>query len=135
MKKTNILYWIFTGIFGLFMLSSGIQNLLVTPEWIGLMKTLGYPAYLIPFLGVAKCLGVVALVVPGFPRVKEWAYAGFFFDLVGATYSVIVMEGLQVPQIFMLFIFAFLAASYFYYHKRQRVLQEQPSRHSPAVAL
>lgn len=128
MKKTNILYWTFTGIFGLFMLSSGIQNLMVTPEWISLMKSLGYPSYLIPFLGVAKCLGVVALFVPGFPRVKEWTYAGFFFDLLGATYSVIVVEGLQLPQSFMLIFFAFLALSYVYYHKRQRLLQQQPSK-------
>jgi hypothetical protein len=48
---------------------------------------LGYPAYLLPFLGVAKTLGVLAVVVPGFPRLREWAYAGLTFDLSGALYS------------------------------------------------
>lgn len=133
MKKTNIIYWIFTGLFGAFMLMSGIQNLLVTPEWVGLMNTIGYPSYLIPFLGVAKCLGVLALVVPGFPRIKEWAYAGFFFDLLGATYSIVITEGLQLPQSFMLVLFTFLAFSYIYHHKRLRQLQEQPLKHGPPV--
>jgi len=48
---------------------------------------LGYPAYLLPFLDVAKTLGVLAVVVPGFPRLREWAYAGLTFDLSGAVYS------------------------------------------------
>src|SRR5262249_40927713 len=48
---------------------------------------LGYPSYLLPFLGTAKILGVVAVLVPGFGRVKEWAYAGLLFDIVGAFYS------------------------------------------------
>ena len=120
MKKTNILYWTFTGLFSAFMLMSAVQNLMVTPEWVTLMTTLGYPTYLIPFLGAAKLLGVITLLVPGFPRVKEWAYAGFFFDLAGATYSVIVVEGLHAPQAFMIVFFAFLALSYGYFHKRQR---------------
>lgn len=133
MKKTNILYWAFTGLFGAFMLMSGIQNLMVTPEWITLMNALGYPSYLIPFLGVAKCLGVLALILPGYPGIKEWAYAGFFFDLLGATYSVIFMEGLQLPQTFMLVIFALLALSYTYHHKRLRLLKEQPAKQASAV--
>ena len=49
---------------------------------------LGYPFYLIPFVGVAKVLGIIAILIPGFPGIKEWAYAGLFFDLVGATFSI-----------------------------------------------
>jgi uncharacterized membrane protein YphA (DoxX/SURF4 family) len=45
------------------------------------------PAYLLPFLGIAKVLGVIAILIPGFPRLKEWAYAGLTFDLAGAMYS------------------------------------------------
>lgn len=123
MKKTNILYWASTGLFCAFMLTSAIPNILVTEEWVTMMASLGYPRYLIPFLGVAKLLGVVALVVPGFGRIKEWAYAGFFFDLIGATYSSIAVGGLQLPQAFMIIPFALLGLSYAYLHKRngQRV--------------
>jgi hypothetical protein len=123
MKKTNVLYWTFTGIFAAFMFFSGIQNALITPESVELVMTkLGYPHYIIPFLGVAKCLGAIALVVPGFPRLKEWAYAGLFFDLLGAAYSGIMVEGFHPLMLSMLIFFAFEALSYIYYHKRQRLL-------------
>jgi hypothetical protein len=123
MKKTNILYWTFTGLFGAIMLSSAIPNMLGSQEWATIMAQLGYPVYLMPFLGVAKFLGVVAILVPGFPRLKEWAYAGLFFDLVGATYSGIMVGGLQPPMAGMLVFFGLEALSYIYYHKRQRQLQ------------
>jgi hypothetical protein len=134
MKKTNILYWTFTGLFSVVMLSSAIPNVLVTEEWKTLMTNLGYPVYLIPFLGVAKLLGLVVLLVPGFPRLKEWAYAGFFFDLMGATYSVIMKEGPQIPHIFMLVFFALLALSYIYYHQRLQLRLKQPSVLASTVA-
>jgi hypothetical protein len=119
MKKTKILYWVFTGLFGAFMLFSAITNIMVTEESVTLFTGLGYPKYLISFLGVAKFLGVVGIVVPGFPRLKEWAYAGLFFDLLGATYSAICVGGLQLPMLFMVLPFGFEALSYIYYHKLQ----------------
>ena len=119
MKTTNILYWIFTGMFGAFMLFTAIPDILVTEEAITLITGLGYPKYLIAFLGVAKTLGVIAILVPGFPRLKEWAYAGLFFDLLGATYSGIWVEGLKLPMLFMVLPFGFEALSYIFYHKRQ----------------
>jgi len=119
MKKTNILYWTFTGLFGAFMLFSAIPDIIVVPDAVAFVTNkLGYPVYIIPFLGVAKALGVVAILVPGFPRIKEWAYAGIFFDLVGATYSGIAMDGLQPSMAFMLLPFGLGALSYIYYHKR-----------------
>lgn len=124
MKKTNILYWTFTGLFGAFMLFSAIPDIMVTPEAVTFINKLGYPTYIIPFLGVAKALGVVAILIPGFPRIKEWAYAGLFFDLLGATYSGICADGLQPSMAFMLLPFALEALSYVYYHKRLRLLQQ-----------
>ena len=119
MKRTNILYWTFTGFFGAFMLFSAIPDMLVVPDAVAFVSNkLGYPKYIIPFLGVAKILGVIAILVPGFPRIKEWAYAGLFFDLLGATYSGICVDGLQPAMAFMLLPFAFEALSYVYYHKR-----------------
>jgi hypothetical protein len=119
MKTTNILYWTFTGIFGAFMLFSGIMDAMVGPDQVALVsKQLGYPEYIIPFLGTAKILGVIAIVVPGFPRIKEWAYAGLFFDLLGATYSALQVGGFVPPMLFMVLPFSFLFLSYTFYHKR-----------------
>jgi hypothetical protein len=121
MKKTNVLYWIFTGIFGAFMLFSAVPDIMVIPSAVDMVSgVLGYPKYLIPFLGVAKTLGVIAIVVPGFPRLKEWAYAGLFFDLLGATYSAISVSGFDPGMVAMIPIFGFLFLSYGYYHKREK---------------
>lgn len=119
MKKTNIIYWTSTILFGGFMLFSAIPDIMVVPEAVDFVTTkLGYPKYIIAFLGVAKTLGVIAILIPGFPRIKEWAYAGLFFDLVGATYSGIAVDGFDPAMLFMLIIFGMLFLSYFYYHKK-----------------
>jgi hypothetical protein len=120
MKSTNIFYWIVTVLFCAFMLFSGISEIMQQKDAVKVMRDLGYPDYLTVFLGYAKVLGVIALLVPGnFPRIKEWAYAGFFFDLVGAAYSGIAVTGFQPPMLFMIVFFGFLFASYFLYHKRR----------------
>ena len=121
MKKTKILYWIITGLFSAFMLFSAIPDILSVPDAVTLMNHLGYPNYIIPFLGVAKLLGVIAILIPGFPRLKEWAYAGLFFDLVGATYSGIATDGFLPPMLIMLLPFTFLFLSYFLYHKKKKM--------------
>lgn len=119
MKKINLLYWIFTGLFGAFMLLSGITNAMATPESVDLIvKQLGYPMYFVSFVGYVKILGVIAIVIPGFPRIKEWAYAGLFFDLLAATYSIIVATGFQ-PSVFGMAVPIVLGGlSYFFYRKR-----------------
>ena len=119
MKKTKIIYWVFTVLFAGFMLFSGIMNAIITPDSIVLLTDqLGYPHYIIPFLGVAKILGAIAILIPGFPRLKEWAYAGLFFDLIGATYSNIAIAGFKPEMIGMLMFFVPGVLSYIYYHKR-----------------
>jgi len=104
------------------MLFSAIPDIMVTEEAVTFVTGLGYPKYLIAFLGVAKALGVIAMLIPGFPRLKEWAYAGLFFDLLGATYSAICVHGPQPELLFMMLPFGFFTLSYLYYHKRQRAL-------------
>lgn len=121
MKKTKIFYWIITGLFAAFMLFSAIPDLLVIPEAVTFMTNIGYPVYIIPFLGVAKLLGAIAILIPGFPRIKEWAYAGLAFDLIGATYSVIAIEGFKPDTLFMLLPFTFLVLSYLLYHKINKI--------------
>jgi hypothetical protein len=119
MKKTKIIYWIFTGLFAALMLFSAIPDMMVVPEAIEIMSgQLGYPIYLIPFIGVAKLLGAIAILVPGFPRLKEWAYAGLVFDLIGATYSEVASGHGGGEVAFMLLPFTLVFGSYMYYHKR-----------------
>src|ERR1700730_4659163 len=125
MKKTKTFYWIITGLFSAFMLFSAIPDILVVPDAVTLLNHLGYPNYIIPFLGVAKLLGVIAILIPGFPRIKEWAYAGLFFDLIGATYSAIAKDGLQPQVSFMLLPISFLFLSYFLHHKRRAAIREK----------
>ncbi len=72
------------------MFSGGIAELAHRPETIEGMKLLGYPVYFVMILGFWKLLGSLALVMPGFPRVKEWAYAGIFFNMTGAAVSHLV---------------------------------------------
>ena len=99
MKKTNfvagkagkIIYWIATVWLSLGMLSTGIVQLLRVNGEIKFILQLGYPDYFLTLLGIWKILGVVALLVPGFTLLKEWAYAGFFFMMSGAIFSHIAM--------------------------------------------
>ena len=70
-----------------FMLMASIPDVLRLSLAVEVFTHLGYPTYLLPFLGPAKILSVTAVLVPGFPRLREWAYAGLVFNLVGAWYS------------------------------------------------
>ncbi|MGX5816600.1 DoxX family protein [Chitinophaga lutea] len=88
MSKTNkIIYWIATLWLALGMTSTAIVQLMGSKEELDLMATLGYPAYLLKIIGVWKILGVIVVLIPRFPLVKEWAYAGFFFAMSGAIVS------------------------------------------------
>jgi hypothetical protein len=83
----KVIYWIVTGLMAVFILMASIPDVLMQPEAVEFFKHLGYPQYLLPFIGTAKILGVLAILAPGFPRLKEWAYAGLVFNLIGALYS------------------------------------------------
>ena len=86
-KRDKIIYWISTLWLALGMTSTGIVQLLKVEEEVDRMTHLGYPVYLLTILGVGKILGVVAVLIPKFPLLKEWAYAGFFFNMLGAIFS------------------------------------------------
>lgn len=88
MKKSHkILYWFFTIWLSLGMVSTGIVQLMRSKEEADMFAQLGYPAYLLTILGGWKMMGVIAVLVPRFPVLKEWAYAGFFFAMSGAVFS------------------------------------------------
>ena len=89
-KRNKIIYWISTIWLALGMASTGIAQLLKQKTGAGGIDSivhLGYPVYFLTLLGVWKILGVVALLIPKFPLLKEWAYAGFFFAMSGAVFS------------------------------------------------
>jgi hypothetical protein len=121
MKKTKTLYWIFTVLFSVSMLVTAIPNVLLNADTVKFMKDhLGYPNYFTVFIGVAKILGSVAILLPKPSRLKEWAYAGLAFDLAGAMYSVYSVDGLQ-PQSMILLVWVLLfALSYTFYNKLEK---------------
>ena len=94
-KRNKIIYWIATVWLGLGMFSSGLIQLLHTKTEVEFITHLGYPVYFLTILGVWKILGVVAILVPKYPLLKEWTYAGFFFAMSGAAYSHIAAGSLN----------------------------------------
>ena len=91
-KRDKIIYWIATVWLCLGMASTGIVQLLKVEEEVESMNRLGYPIYFLTIIGVWKILVVIAVLVPKFPLVKEWAYAGFFFSMTGAIASHIAVN-------------------------------------------
>ena len=90
-KSSKVFYWLTTGFLALGMLAGGVQQLLQIGGYVEIVSRLGYPIYMLSILGAWKILGVIAILVPKFPLVKEWAYAGFFFAMSGASASHITM--------------------------------------------
>ncbi len=91
-KRNKIIYWIATIWLSLGMLSSGIGQLLRVESEIEFIINMGYPVYFLTILSVWKILGVMAILVPKFRLIKEWAYAGFFFSMTGAAFSHIALK-------------------------------------------
>lgn len=124
MKTTNILYWVITGLYGLFIIATSFGDVISNPDAIKIVTTqLGYPLYFLPFIGIAKILGGIAILIPGLPKIKEWAYAGLAFDLIGALYSLISVGEPAKHWAFMFVFFAFLFGSYYLYHKRLKTIK------------
>ncbi len=87
MQTKMIAYWTTTSLLVLALVSGGVANAIRVPQALEGFVHLGYPAYFATILGVWKILGGIALLVPRFPRLKEWAYAGVFFEMTGAAIS------------------------------------------------
>lgn len=87
MKRNKIIYWAATLWLSLGMISTGVVQVIHMAEEVQKMTTLGYPTYFLTIIGVWKILGVIAVLLPKFPLVTEWAYAGFFFTMTGAIFS------------------------------------------------
>ncbi len=137
MKKINLIYWVSTALFCFMMAGSAIPNIISDPVSVkGMHEELGYPVYIIPFLGVAKLLGVAGVLVKGFPRLKEWAYAGLFFDLIGAQFSILAIG--KPDWVFLFLPIALGLTSYIFHHRRRKEVRAgkagSPMQASPLVA-
>lgn len=122
-KKSRIIFWIATIWLSLGMLSTGAVQLFKlkgdgpgSPES---MTNLGYPAYFVMLLGIAKVSGVVVLLIPGSPLLKEWAYAGFFFIMSGAVYTH-VAAGNSISEIFPSLLLLILTVVSWYFRPSDR---------------
>lgn len=120
LKTTS--YWITTGLLGLDFLVGGVFQIARSPQAVEGFAHLGYPAYFVSLLGVWKLLGAVALLVPGFPRLKEWAYAGIFFDVSAGVVSVIAVGDGFAPAL-LPFAFLLLTLASWLLRPASRVLQ------------
>lgn len=123
-KAGKIIYWIATAWLALGMLSTGAVQLFKGKTGTGgtdSMIHLGYPLYLLTLLGLWKILGVAALLIPKFPLLKEWAYAGFFFVMSGAVFSH-VASGDAVKEIFPALLLMALAVVSWYLRPADRKL-------------
>lgn len=83
----NAIYWVTTALLALELVVGGVWDVLKVPQVQVIIDRLGYPSYFLVILGIWKLLGAVAVIIPRFPRLKEWAYAGVVFDLTGALAS------------------------------------------------
>lgn len=86
-KRDKIIYWISTIWLSLGMVSTGIAQVTQMKEVVEKMSLMGYPSYFLVIIGVWKLLGGIVVLVPKYPLIKEWAYAGFFFIMTGAIFS------------------------------------------------
>jgi hypothetical protein len=119
-KTTKIVYWILLGLFCLFHVGDAIGGISKQQAGIDAMHEMGYPVYLMVFLGVLKLLGVAALLQNKFTRVKEWAFAGFSFTLIGASVSRVATHG---PVAFIIMPLVFLAILFVIYYLWRKLEQ------------
>lgn len=113
-KRTKIIYWSLTGFIALGFFMSSLLYFSKSPELLKSFNEMGFPLLFVGFIGVAKFLGAIAIVNPWFPKLKEWAYAGFSFVLMGAVWIHIATNTPFVaPLVFLILV----GASYFYYLK------------------
>ena len=122
-KTINILYWIFTILFAALMIFSSYGSIIVNQDAKNLIHGyLGYPEYIIPLTGWAKLIGSIVILIPGLKTVKEWAYAGLFFDLAAVVYSSIALSGTVDPMMsFMLIWIVPGILSYIFWKKKMEL--------------
>ena len=120
-KSIKITYWILNILFCLFHIMDAIGGLSKAKAGVDAMNAMGYPLYLMPFLSVLKLLGVIALLQDKFKTIKEWAFAGFSFTLIGATISHIAINDIPLFIIMPIVFLGILFALYYFWRKFELV--------------
>jgi hypothetical protein len=120
-KRNKIIYWIATVWLSLGMLSSGIVQLLGVQTEVEFIIKMGYPGYFLTLLGIWKILGVIVVLAPKLPLLKEWAYAGFFFSMSGAVFSHVAL-GAAMSEIFPPLLLLVLTIVSWYFRPADRKL-------------
>ena len=122
-RLTKRVYWASTGFLSVLVLLTGSQDVIHAPPFLEEIRRLGYPEYLLTLLGIAKLAGAPALLYPGVPRLKEWAYAGFTFAFGGAAVSHAICSDTLVQTLPSIFCSSLLAVSYLTYRARSRQME------------
>lgn len=125
-KRNKIIYWIATIFLSIGMLAGGTQQLLQIGGYNEIVTSLGYPLYLLSILGVWKILGVIAILIPKFPLIKEWAYAGFFFAMSGAFISHIVVGQAFVEAVPSLILMTVTVLSWYFRPADRKIHFDKP---------
>jgi hypothetical protein len=132
-KRNIIIYWIATIWLALGMISTGVMQLsrarsegALAPPGVYGITHLGYPVYLLTILGICKILGVFALLVPKFPLLKEWAYAGFFFIMSGAIFSHIAVGDPINENIPSLLLLLLTVVSWYFRAAHRKIILANP---------
>jgi len=121
-KRNRIIYWIATLWLSLGMVSTAVVQLLRVKDEADMMSHLGYPLYFLTLLGIWKLLGVMAVLIPKFGLVKEWAYAGFFFAMSGAVYSHLAVGDAAITLFGPLLLAALTLLSWYFRPVERRVV-------------
>lgn len=132
-KSRKVLYWLATSLASLVLTAIGVSDIVHIPSVIEGLTKLGYPVYFAMIIGVWQLLGVTALLVPGFSRLKEWAYAGFFFTLTGASVSHAISGDSVGHILFPLLLLSVLAVSWALLPTRVTVVLEERPKIAPIV--
>ena len=120
-KRDKIIYWVATLWLSLGMVSTGMVQLIKMQEEVDNFASLGYPGYLMTIIGSWKMLGVVTILIPKAPLLKEWAYAGFFFAMIGAVISHLI-SGHGAKEIFGPMLLLILTVTSWYFRPADRKL-------------
>jgi len=121
-KRNKIIYWITTIFLSIGMTAGGVQQMLQIGGYNKIVSSLGYPLYLLSILGVWKLLGVIAILVPKFPLLKEWAYAGFFFAMSGAFVSHLVVGQAFIEAVPSLVLLSVTVLSWYFRPAGRRII-------------
>jgi len=122
-KSKTIWYWIITILLSFCLFSGGLAQALQVKDVVEGFKPLGYPTYFISIIGVWKVLGIIAILIPGFKLLKEWAYAGLFFTMTGAVISHIAASDIHAQIVAPIVLAIFVVLSWYLRPDNRKIIQ------------